>query len=73
MQNGFNINGWIPCEKQMPPEIGVYEVTIEKDFSKTKKYTTDFVIFAASQVWMTTQTVIAWRERTQPYVPVANQ
>lgn len=69
MQNNLPTTNWLPCIKQLPEDIGVYEVTLEKEYGNTIKYFTDFVVFNAAKNWMTPLKVIAWKEKTQPYIP----
>ena len=64
-----NEKKWTLCEKELPKECGIYEVTIEKVINSQKQYITECVLFSSSGRWMHSGKVIAWKERTAPYIP----
>ena len=60
-------NGWIDCEKELPKESKLYEVTIEKTICSKKQYITDYRLFGTENEWISADKVIAWREKVEPY------
>ena len=60
-------NGWIPCEKELPKEAKLYEVTIEKTICSKKQYITDYRLFGTENEWISADKVIAWREKVEPF------
>ena len=71
-------NGWIPCSKELPNDLEdetiLYEVTVAVDICGKVNYVTDYAIFFDNNWKSATWTkqggkVIAWKERTKPYIP----
>ena len=60
-------NGWIDCEKELPKESKLYEVTIEKTICSKKQYITDYRLFGTENEWISADKVIAWRKKLAPY------
>lgn len=67
-------SGWIPCTIAMPEKEQMYEVTMEIEICSEPQYVTDYALLDSNGKWLKgcrfkNGKVIAWKEKTDPYVP----
>lgn len=67
-------SGWIPCTIAMPQKEQMYEVTMEIEICSRSEYVTDYALLDSNGKWLKgcrfkNGKVIAWKEKTEPYVP----
>lgn len=67
-------NGWMPCTIAMPEKEQLYEVTMEIVICSGPQYVTDYALLDSNGKWLKgcrfkNGKVIAWKEKTEPYVP----